>query len=238
MKVRSLITDALMGLGVIDPYQDIDAGDGAIALRVLNRMIDSWANDELMIYTVDRQVFNLVNAQQSYTIGIGGNFNTTYPVRPGQINMVSVLVNGVEIPIDVLNDEQWRDVTLKATSSSFPLQMWANGNYPLNTVFFWPVPTQTNQVVFYVWSQLSAFAGLDDDVNLPPGYQDLIVSHLELMMAGTYGKQPNPVTVQLAQSTKAKIKGMNWEPTFRSVDTALSGAMTSIGQRSRGYVID
>ena len=236
--VRDLITDAMIQIGALDPSEAIDAAPAAAALRELNRMVSSWSNESLMIYTVDRTVFNLVGGTQSYTLGVGGTFNTPYPVRPGQINLVSVVVNGVEIPIEVINDEQWRDITVKTVTSTFPLRVWANGNHPLDVLYFWPVPTLSNQLIMSVWGQITAFPDINQTVTLPQGYEDAIVANLALRLSPGYGIQPSPVLTQIAQSAKARIKAMNWEPTFRTVDTALQGSGSTIGRQSRGYVVD
>jgi hypothetical protein len=238
--VRDIITDALLEIGVIAPVDAIEAEDAASGLRMINRMISSWANDDLMVYTVDRQVFSLVSGQQFYTIGVGGDFVTTYPVRPGQIDMASVLVSGgtVEVPISILNDEQWRDTTVKQTPSSYPLAMWSNGNYPLNSLAFWPVPQAVNSVVLYLWGQISAFPDVNATIALPQGYEDALVYNLALRLAPGYGKAINPMTAEMARKSMAVIRGMNWEPTFRRAESSLMGTHNSIGNRSRGYVID
>ena len=238
--VRDLITDALLEIGVISPVDAIEAEDAASGLRMLNRMISAWANDDLMVYTVDRQTFPLTVNKQFYTIGVGGDFVTTYPVRPGQINMASVLVAGgtVEIPIEILNDDQWRDMTVKQTNSGYPLAVWANGNYPLNTLAFWPVPQAVNSVVLYLWGQITAFPDVNAAVTLPQGYEDAIVYNLALRLAPGYGKSINPVTAEMARKSMAAVREMNWEPTFRRAESTLMGTHNSIGNRSRGYVID
>lgn len=238
--VREIVTDALIQLGVCDPSESATADQAASALRELNRMIQAWNTEDLMIYTVDRQVFTLTVNKQFYTIGIGGDFVTTYPVRPGQIDLASVLVSSgtVEIPIEILNDEQWRDTTVKQVNSGYPLAMWSNGNYPLNTLAFWPVPQQVNSVVLYIWGQTSSFSDINASVTMPQGYEDALVSNLAIRLSPAYGVQPNPVLLQMAAQAKSRIKRMNWEPTYRSTDPALLGSHNSIGQRSRGYVID
>lgn len=237
-RVRDILTDALLEIQVLDPTEQIDGTAAATALRTLNRMVESWANEDLMIVTKDRLTFSLVGGQQAYTIGVGGDFDTDYPVRPGQIDLVSVVVNGVEIPIDILNDEQWRDVTVKTTPSTFPRQMWANGNYPLNSLYFWPVPTTVNSLVMTVWGQIVAFTSINDVVTLPAGYEEALVYNLAGRLAPSYGKEISPITASLALSSKSAIKKMNWEPTYRSSDGYFSGGMNTIGQRSRGYCID
>jgi hypothetical protein len=240
--VRDLLTDALLELGVFDPSEAIDAGAANSALRELNRMLSSWANDDLMIYTVDRRTFAMVANQQDYTIGVGGIFNTPYPVRPGQINLVSVILNGVELPVEIYNDEQWRDLALKGpyqtVPSTIPLYMWADGNYPLDGLHFYPVPTGPIPLIMSVWGQITAFASVNDTVTLPQGYEDAIVKNLSIRLGPRYGVQSSPATASLAQTAKMHIKSQNWEPTYRTVDPVLAGASSSIGRRSRGYVVD
>lgn len=236
--VRDILQDALIELTVLDPNMPISADDAARCLRTLNRMLDAWQTEELMIYSTDRASFSFVAGQQSYTIGVGGNFNTTYAVRPGQIDMASVIMNGVELPIEIMNDEQWRDVTLKSVSSTFPLQMWSNGNYPLNVLYFWPIPTMVNTLILYLWNQVTAFPSVNSTVTFPQGYEDALVLNLAVRLAPGYGTQASPTTIDLARQAKARIKKLNWEPTYRSVDSALAGTHQSVGQRSRGYVVD
>lgn len=238
--VRSLIEDALIELGVQDPSESMGADRAAHGLRVLNRMISAWDTEDLMVYTVDRPVFNLVAGKQAYTIGVGGDFVTTMPIRPAQIDMASILVTAGsnELPIEILNDEQWRDVVVKNTSGSYPLQMWSNGNYPLNTLSFWPIPSAAYQVVLYIWGQTSEFPDVNQAVTLPQGYEEAIVPNLSARLAPSYGLQASPSTTELARAAKARIKKMNWEPTYRSVDSALAGVSSNVGQRSRGYVVD
>ncbi len=241
-KVRDILNDALVEIGALDPTESIDAAAASHALREFNRMIQAWNIEDLMVYTVNRQEFPLVIGKQSYTIGVGGDFVTTTPIRPGQIDMVSVLFGSpaVEIPIDILNDEQWRDMSVKQVNSSFPLMVWTNGNYPLNELFFWPIPQTVNNVVLYLWGQAPEFTSVNTDVVFPQGYEDAMVPSLALRLAPSYGKDPSPVTVAKAQQAKTLIRRMNWEPTYRSADSVILGNGTSadIWRKSRGYVLD
>lgn len=236
--VRDILTDSMIEIGALDPAEAISSSQAVWALRHLNGMLESWQNDDLLIYTVDRSLFSTVANQQSYTIGVGGDWVTTEPIRPGQIDMVSAMVGTVEIPISVLNDEQWRDVTLKDTLSSFPLMMWNNGNYPLNTLYFWPKPTGVYSIVLYMWGQVASFADVNATVSLPKGYRDALVFNLAKRLASGMGLQASPNTMDEARKALSFIKKMNWEPVYRAVDSALIGNHNNIAQRSRGMVVD
>lgn len=235
---RDIIGDAMLEIGARASGDAIDATTAADHLRVLNRMIDSWGQDELLVYTVDRLTFNLVPSQQSYQIGVGAtDFVTTYPVRPGQINMASVVVNGVEIGLDVVNDTEWRDVSVKNTPSTFPTKMWANGNYPLDVLYFWPIPSTVTQLVLYVWGQPLDFTDVNATVTLPHGYEDALVYNLGLRLCSQYGIQPAQTLVADAAKALSRIKRMNYEPEYRTVDSALGSGAASEWRSSRGMVL-
>lgn len=241
-KVREILQDALIEVGVLSPTGSMEAEDAQFALRTLNRMIQQWNNQELMVYTMDRQTFNLVAGQQSYTMGPGGNFNVPRPVK---IEMASVLINTaspqpLEIPLDILTDAQWRDVVLKQTPSLFPLKMWATGNVPLNTLWFWPVPQDSSvDLILYTWGQTSNFANLNTDVVFPPGYEEALVTNLAVWLCSSYGREvPNSLGTRASMS-KSVLESINIEPLDIQVDGCLLGNRGfSLAIRSNGYVVD
>jgi len=61
---------------------------------------------------------------------------------------------------------------------------------------------------------------------------------LAVRAAPQYGRQVSPTTLEMARASKARIKAMNWEPVYRSADSAFRSSRNSIGNRSRGTVID
>ncbi len=52
--VREICTDALIELGVLDPSEQMDGSSAAFALRTLNRLLQVWNTEDLMVYTVNR----------------------------------------------------------------------------------------------------------------------------------------------------------------------------------------
>lgn len=231
--VREVCQDALIELGVLAPVDAMTAEDGAYALRALNRMVGKWNTEELMVYTVNRNAYSLVAGQQSYTIGTGGDFNTYRPVR---IQMASVLLSsGVEIPVRIVNDEEWQQTVMKSTASTFPTMIWIAGNVPLNTIWCWPVPQDsTVDLVLYTWGKTEAFASLNDTVTFPNGYEEALVSNLAVTLANSYGVQPGPSLQARAADAKSKIESLNVEPMYMT--TGWGGGSPAI--QSFGMVVD
>lgn len=232
-KVREIIQDALIEIGVQDPSEAMDATKAAFGLRALNRLVQKWNVDELMVYTVNRNEWPLTAGKQVYTIGTGGDFNAP---RPTRISMASVLLSsGQEIEIDILNDEEWRGIVLKTTQSTFPTKIWPTGNMPLNSLYLWPVPTDsTTKLVLYTWGKTENFASLDDDVVFPNGYEEALITNLALALVGPYGTPVPPTLPARASDATSKIKGLNLDPVY--MDCGFGRGSRAI--QSFGMVVD
>lgn len=233
--VMDLVSDALIDAGVIAPGESPTGEMARHGMRTLNRMIDQWNIDDLMVYSLQRQVFTLTPGQASRTIGIGGNFNVTAPTK---IEMASVQdpANPVEIPIQILTDEEWRDVTVKSTSSSFPLEMWIQQGAVMDTLYFWPVPLLAWELVLYTWTQTAEFTDVNDVVRFPAGYQEALVSNLTIFLQNAYGRPVDPALQLRAYASKDKIAAINSKPLYACPDRVARGA--SMAHRSRGRVVD
>jgi len=235
--VRDICGDALIEIGANGVADAMTAEDGAYALRVLNRMVQKWSTEELSVYTVNRDSYNLVAGTQSYTLGTGGTFNAA---RPARIQMAAVLINSsrpIEIPLQIVTDEEWRDIAVKTTPSTFPTKMWVTGNVPLNTLYFWPVPQDsTVDVILYTWGRVNEFSSLNDTVVLPLGYEEALVTNLAVALSNSYGVQVGPALSQRASSAKSAIESLNADPLYASFDSFGGGRAVAIA--TNGYLVD
>lgn len=239
--VRTILSDALSEIGVLDPTMTMDADMASHALRMLNRMLEAWSAEDLLVYTMDRLTFPLTIGTQDYTIGTGGTINTP---RPVQIERASILLTSqnptqpVEIPIPILNTQQWQNYSVKNISSQFPTAVWLTGDFPLQKAYFWPIPQSQVSVIFYQWGLLDTFTSVNDAVEFPRGYEEAIVSNLAVRLCPTYGKQIPQATAILAQSSKNRLRTLNEEPIYIGSDPALLGISNTMAIRSFGLVVD
>lgn len=230
--VRELITDSLIEIGVIDPGEPLDAGTAQFALRTLARMLDRWSSEDLMIYTIKRNEFTLTANQQDYTLGTGGDFNIP---APAGIDMVSILQGGTipEVPVEIVSPAQWRDIAVKSTTSSYPTRVWIRKTEPLETLSFWPVPTDgSTKAAIYHWTLIGPYTSLDDVIQLPEGYEEAVMTNLAVYLAGPFKATIQPSLSQRAMTSKRNIELQN--PTDWSVGTEL----TPIAISSFGIVVD
>lgn len=238
--VRTLIGNAMKLLGALQAGESPSANEAADGLAFLNMLVDSLTNQRLIIYSIDRSTYTLTANTQTYTLGSGGTWNATRPVR---IESMSVLITtvspNIELPIQMLRDEEWQAVTVKSVSSTFPLVAYDDGAFPLRSISFWPIPTDADSVVIYSYSPISQFANISASISLPPGYERFLTCALALEMAPQYGVEPSPTLLSNYTEARRTLTQMNWTADELSCDPAvLKFGGSLVGIKSRGYVID
>lgn len=193
-------------------------------------MLGTWANERLMVSGTARYEASLVANQQTYTIGPSGNFNTTRPVAI-ETASVKIVATSLEIPLDVLNIDQWQAIPQKTLTSSYPSKLYPSPNSPITgltvasatlmALLVWPIPTDVNTLVLYAPAQITAFGNLSTDVALNPGYEDAIVYSLALRLCPPYGKSITEDLLGLARNAIKGVKTINFQPKLLRCDNAL-----------------
>lgn len=218
-------------LGVLATGEAPSAAEQQDAFTALNDMIDSMSNENLLIYNKVIETFTLVGGQAQYTMGIPvspatADFTTS---RPQKIEQATIKITGgptpaIEVPMKILTQQEWADTALKATSSSIPMWLYHDGAYPLDNLYFWPVPTLAYSVVLYSWKQLAEFATVNDTVALPPGYKKMLRYGLALELAPEFGKQPDEIIGLQFAEAKESIKRLNVKDHLMKTDAAVLSA--------------
>lgn len=209
----SLITAALRMLNVVASAELPTNDEANDAMMAFQWMIDSWNADSLSVFTIGSDDYSLTLGQQSFTLGPGGNFDTTRPSKI--VGMSAILLNNpinpVEVPMDMYTWDQWQNqVPVKNVQGSFPQICYDDGGMPLRTLNFWPIPTlQANNVRIYSWQSLIWPATLQTLLNFPPGYARAFVYNLAVELAPQYGAQIPPAVAKIATDSLAMIKTAN-----------------------------
>jgi hypothetical protein len=206
-----LITLALKDIGALGIGQAISAEDTADALATLNMMIGQWDAERLSIYhLVDTA--HQANGSVSYTVGLGGDFNVTRPIK---INAAYARLtssgagSAVDYRISMIDArEDYARISLK-TLSSFPEWAFYDSAYPLGNLFLYPVPNSSYELHIVTMDVLPQFATAATVVNLPPPYMAAIRYNLAIYLAPTYQLEPPPSLVRLAMNAKRVIRRMN-----------------------------
>jgi hypothetical protein len=224
MTGQDLLSSSLRLIGVLASGESPSATQGSDGLTILNQMVEAWGIEHLNIFTLTRTTFSLVPGTQAYTVGTGGTFNMSRPIR---IDYVSILIlnnpaQPLELPLEMYNDDQWQqEIPIKAITTTYPTIVYDDGGFPLRTLSFWPVPTVANQVILGTWTALNSFPNLVTDVTFPPGYLKALRYNLAVDLAPEYGVSVRPEVLAQAISSKAAVKSINIDPIYSKCDSAL-----------------
>lgn len=201
------------------------AAEAQDALTALNGMLSTWRLNSLLVYAIDRQLLILVANQGSYTIGPGGNWNVTRPVRIEQAGFVvdNGLSTEMETALKVLTDEEYQAIWYKTRTSSWPAWLYYDRAYPLGHVIVYPVPTIARHVALYLWHVLAQVPTLTTVIDFPPGYEEALAFNLPLRMAPEYGVPVSEEVREIARETKALIELQNFQVPVAQFDQGLGG---------------
>jgi len=239
--VLQIITDAMMDIGALALEETPTDAEAAACLRALNNLLETWNTEELMIYNVTPHVFSYVANQQSYTIGTGGDFNVPRPVKiEGAFNRGNASTpSEFDIPIYVTeNPDEYSSIISKRIATVLPLVVYDNGDYPLKTLYFWPIPTDTTYApVLWYWTPVSSFATTSDTVSLPPGYQRALQKNLALEICPAFAAAPSQLLGAQAMESKAQIKRINYTVDVLDMPSGIPGTERrwGLGQFLAGY---
>lgn len=208
---RDYVETALREIGVLARTEAADPDDATQGLLRLNRFIDRLATEKLTIYTITRTTWTIVASTGQYTVGSGGDVNITRPVWVERINYADTSQDpDYEYPLRRLTENEWQRLTLKGLTSTLPDSYYYNDTFPLATVDFWPIPTEGDlEGVIYHSEALSQIANLSSTITLPPGYEEMLISNLAILLCPMYGKDPHPVLVDTARRSMGDIKRAN-----------------------------
>ena len=213
---------------------------------VLNSMLDSLSIEKTQIPAVSiittntaQAPLSLVANQPSYKLGnVLGTEDFLLP-RPSRVERVSILYSAsqqtpVELPMEMLNNQQWQGVTNKSTTSLLPQVCFvdeSNAVFPDMVLYFWPVPTQANPVILYLWQLLQQFTSLTEQFLFPPGYAEMLRYQLAVRLAAEFpcDLQKFQIVQKLAADAKERIAGINVVAGVAVCDEAIVGSYGKMG---------
>lgn len=206
-----LISASLTELNVLAAGEVATSADALLGLAALNRLIDQWQAENLMLFAETRTTWTIVSGTQDYTVGTGGTVNVARPVFIDHVNFQDTSTDpDTEHPTSSLTDDAWAAIPQKALTSPMPSCSYFNDAFPLATLSFWPVPTSTTlQGVLYAKTALSELSALTTSILLPPGGQRMIVKNLAAELAPSYSRQPDQLMMMQAADAKRVFKVAN-----------------------------
>jgi hypothetical protein len=196
--------------GVIGKGETPDSDESADGLTALNAMLDSWRLERLMVYQIVQGSYTWASSTTSRTIGSGGNFNASRPVRIESAFFRDSSSNDYELAV-LRTREEYDSITIKSTTGTQPQWLFYDPAYPLGVLYAYPISTAQWTLLLNTWQSLQSFSALTTDLALPPGYERAIAYGLAMEIAPEYGsgQKMDPQVPLIAIQSKAAIKTVN-----------------------------
>lgn len=220
----TLIRDALGLTNSVGVDQTLTADEVSDSLRAFNDVLEEWSTQSLAVYGQANQTFTTVNGQATYTIGSGGNWNTTRPVRINEPAYSTI--NGVTFPYVSITQQQYNLIGYKSQPGGGTdigqSYLYVNED-PLGLITLWPVPNAAFSITFSIDRVLSQVTNAATSISFPPGYAKAFKYTLAVELAPLFGTRISewPDVVALQKQTLASIKRANKKPQVMQYDIAL-----------------
>jgi len=242
----SFIKSALRLVGALRSGLNLSNDELTDCQTVLNDMLDAFSADRIFIPAVtvqtldqNQNILTLKANQQSYKLGNTFGTEDFLLNRPARIERVSILYSAsqstpVELPMEVLDDVKWQGIANKSVSSILPQVCFvdfSNAVFPDMVLYFWPIPTQANPVILYLWTVLQLFPNLNAQFFFPPAYAELLRFNLAVRLAAEFpcDMQKFPLVQKLAAESLGRVAGINAIPLEAVCDEALVGSYGKMG---------
>ena len=221
---QDIITDSLKELRVYAPGEPIDDADLADGLTQLNRLLDHLSNDSAACYALLEQSLPLQIGKASYTVGPGGDLNSTRPLRliygPGAAYILDA--NQVKYQVDVWPQDKWNTIAYPTQSADFPTIAFYDPQFPIGIVNVFPTPSQAFTFYFDSYLQLGNLTNYTSQILFPPGYEAMLQKNLSVWLKPWYkGAQLDPIVERLAIRTLASVKRTNKRQNMAEFDPEL-----------------
>lgn len=214
-----LCTEALKECGYIGVGQTPLAEDLNGAWMRLQWMLQQWERKRWLVYHLVH-LSKTSTGTQTYTIGPGGDIDTgAGSVRPMKIEsaflrqLTQSQPNQIDYPLAILQSREDYDKIALKQLQSFPGWIFLDSDWPLGTIFAWPVP-QANIYAVHVSiiAQLPmSFATQASVFNIPFEYYNAMLFNLAIRLRPKYqiGTYPGDPLPGLAKDALAVLRGAN-----------------------------
>lgn len=134
--------------------------------------------------------------------------------RPVEIIAASLVLTAatpnVDIPFELLDDDGWADVRVKALPSTLPTKLYYSPDFPNGSIYLWPIPLTVNDVRLETRNMVSQFADLTTDYDFPYGYEDALVCSLTEMALVSYPRpEMQTLIIQQAREARGLVASVN-----------------------------
>jgi hypothetical protein len=234
LTVTQLVQAAMRDAKLLKMGEAASPNEVAGGMLDLNMLLDDLGTQSIMVMAAIMEHFSLTAGKVSYTIGLGGDFNTTMPT-----NITDAFIQdnaNLRYPVAITDLSLYRTYPDALISSSRPEEIAfdpgpTQQTNRLGVIFTYPVPDASMPYTLYIGEQkeLTEFSAVGDVVSFQQGYYLFLRSLLAELLWGQFQDGPVPANIRSMRSrSAANITAMNTRP---------GTAMIDMGRKGRGYNI-
>ena len=197
---NTLIKASLRLIGAIATGETPTASEMDDGLEALQFMLRNWSSRGIRIPYYTR-VSATFNGSTYYTIGSGGDIDTT---RPSLI----VAAESTDYPIKITDFNTYQLLSISDSGAGDCEYIWYNPSYPLGYIYPWPLSSETITLTCLV--PMTEPATIAATVSFPPEYDDAIKYNLAIRLAPEYEREPSRAVVGIANETMTAIENNNF----------------------------
>lgn len=211
--VLDLIKASLRGIQVLAKSEEPAADEANDALEAMTMMLQSWSARNLIVRATLGETFVLTADQGSYTIGSGGNFNTTKPVKVRSAFIRDS--NNIDSPLSIETMSYYSDLSDKIVSSGRPEVLvynpgLAQQSTQLGTIYLYSIPDVAYTLGITSTKPLTDFTSLTETVTFDGPYKEAIKYGLMMRLWGEYHKgDPPSHLVALESASLTTLENIN-----------------------------
>lgn len=197
MTVKDALKSAYRKVGALEEGKELSGDQTVDGIRVLNAMLALWSSKRIPVFFYTREQFALTAGQASYTVGSGGDFNTT---RPQAIASAYIIYTGqtTQYPLEPVGNDEY-DSLGNLADEGMPEKFFYNPAFPLATLKLFPTPVTGLTIGINSKANLGTFTTVTDTMQLPPEYEFPIVYNLAVHLALDTGFNPPSKVEELAR---------------------------------------
>lgn len=234
--VGQVITNALYEINVVAAGEVPDPLEMAFALSKYNQLADSWniqqyyiyASDLISVSPVTGAPFLLVPGLSPHTIGppaVGAapvpTFQLNYE-RPVRIVNANVILNNVnpivKFPLRMRDKDWYAFQRVPTIQTTLPTDLYYRPDWPLASLFFWPVPNFAYGVEFEIEDINVGATLLTQAFAAPPGYELALTLTLAELLSVAFERPLPQALPGAAMKARQAIQALNAQPPRISLD--------------------
>lgn len=231
MVAGTLVRRSMRLLGVIATGETPTADEMNDGLGSLNDLLQTLSLQNLAVFGSATETFPTIAGQALYTIGPGGNWDTTRPVRIA--GDATCTFNGVDFPVTQIGQGEYDAIGLKTQQQPIIEKLlYVNAN-PLGLITLWPVPSGIINITLDIDRVLIQVDSITTPLIFPPGYLLLFRHMLAVLIAPDHGLASSPEVAMIASvgaKVLADIKRANKVKRRSTFDGALVDSSPTIWQ--------